>query len=115
MTLTNGATNTHTTFPTYYLTNPAIQAAFDSFWTDQTGPGGVPLQDRVAAIFSALADRFAGNDGVLGYDLINEPWPGTTYSDCVTLAGGCPTLDHDRLDPYYARMDTAIRAPATTT
>ncbi len=109
MTLTNGAPDTHTTFPTYYLTNPAIQAAFDSFWTDQVGPGGVPLQDRAAAIFSALADRFATNDGVLGYDLINEPWPGSTYADCITLAGGCPTLDHDRLDPYYARMDRAIR------
>ena len=110
MTITNGAPDTHTTFPTYYLTNPAIQAAFDSFWTDATGPGGVPLQDRVATMFGALADRFATNPGVLGYDLINEPWPGSTYSDCVALAGGCPTLDHDRLDPYYARMDTAIRA-----
>ena len=109
MTLTNGAPDTHTTFPTYYLTNPAIQAAFDSFWTDQVGPGGVPLQDRVTAIFSALADRFAANHGVLGYDLINEPWPGSTFTDCITLAGGCPTLDHDRLDPYYARMVTAIR------
>ncbi len=110
MTITNGAPNTHTTFPTYYLTNPAIQAAFDSFWTDATGPGGVPLQDRVAAIFGALAGRFAANRGVLGYDLINEPWPGTTYTDCIVVAGGCPTLDHDRLDPYYARMDAAVRA-----
>jgi endoglycosylceramidase len=109
MTITNGATNTHTGFPLYYLTNPAIQAAFDSFWTDATGPGGVTLQDRVAAMFGALADRFASNPGVLGYDLINEPWPGSTFADCITLPGGCPTLDHDRLDPYYARMDTALR------
>jgi endoglycosylceramidase len=109
MTITNGAINTHTPFPLYYLTNPAIQAAFDSFWTDATGPGGVPLQARVATMFAALADRFASNPGVLGYDLINEPWPGSTYIDCLTLAGGCPTLDHDRLDPYYARMDTALR------
>ncbi len=110
MTLTHGATNTHTTFPGYYVTNPAIQAAFDSFWTDEAGPGGVPLQDRTAAMFTALADRFASNPGVLGYDLINEPWPGSTYLDCYQAVGGCPTLDHDRLDPYDARMDTALRA-----
>jgi endoglycosylceramidase len=109
MTLTNGATDTHTTFPGYYVTNPAIQAAFDSLWTDQTGPGGVTLQDRVAAIYSALAARFAANPGVVGYDLLNEPWPGSTYSDCYSLAGGCPALDHGRLDPFYARMDDAIR------
>jgi endoglycosylceramidase len=110
MTLTHGATNTHTDFPLYYITNPAIQAAFESFWGNETGPGSVNLQDRVGAIFAALAGRFAANPNVLGYDLINEPWPGNSYSDCITPPGGCPTLDHGRLDPYYARMATAIRA-----
>ncbi len=110
MTITHGATDTHTGFPYYYVTNPAIQAAFDSFWGNEAGPGGVDLQDRVGAIFAALATRFAANPGVLGYDLINEPWPGSTYLDCLQLVDGCPTLDHDRLDPYYARMDAAIRA-----
>ena len=34
MTLTDGATNTHTGFPLYYVTNPAIQAAFQNLWND---------------------------------------------------------------------------------
>ena len=35
MTFTHGATNTHTGFPLYYVTNPAIRAAFDGFWSKE--------------------------------------------------------------------------------
>ena len=88
MTLTHGATNTHTGFPLYYVTNPAIQASFDSFWKNEAGPGGVGLQDRVGQMLAALAEPLAGNDAVLGYDLINEPWPGTNFSDCSAAGPG---------------------------
>jgi endoglycosylceramidase len=108
MTLTNGATNTHTDFPLYYVTNPAIQAAFQSLWDDATGPGGVALQDQVASVWSALAGAVGQVPGVLGYDLLNEPWPGTTWQPCLGT-GGCPTQDA-ALDAYDARMATAIRA-----
>ncbi len=109
MTFTSGATDTGTPFPLYYLTNPAIQAAFQSFWDNVPGPGGVPLQDRAAAWFEAVGERFAGNDAVLGYDLLNEPWPGTTYLPCVSQPQGCPDLDHAYLDAYYATATTALR------
>ncbi len=110
MTLTHGALNTHTGFPLYYITNPAIQAAFDSFWANEAGPGGVGLQDRVAAMFGAIADAVRSNPGVIGYDLLNEPWPGTTWSACLTDPNGCPAQDASGLDPYGARIDAAIRA-----
>ena len=109
MTLTHGAEDTHTDFPLYYITNPAIQAAFQSFWNDEAGPGGVALQDRVGAMFDALASRFNGDPGVIGYDLINEPWPGTTWQPCIEPPGGCPGQDQ-ALDGYQARMAAAIRA-----
>jgi endoglycosylceramidase len=109
MTLTHGAKNTHTPFPLYYVTNPAIQAAFQSLWDDDEGPGNVRLQTRVAQIFSALARANASNPAVLGYDLLNEPWPGTTWKPCLDDANGCPSLEQAGLDPYYARMDAAIR------
>ncbi len=79
MTQTKDAKDTHTTFPLYYVTNPAIQQAFQSFWDNVAAPGGATLQAHYAAMFSALAKRFAGNPSVLGYDLFNEPWPGNNW------------------------------------
>lgn len=109
MTLTNGAEDTQTGFPLYYVTNPAIQAAFQSFWDNRAGPGGIPLQERYAAMATALARRFAGQDAVLGYDLLNEPWPGTTWQPCLDAAG-CPTLDREELDSFYRVADRAVRS-----
>jgi endoglycosylceramidase len=114
MTITHGAKNTHTPFPLYYITNPAIQAAFESFWHDDVGPDGVRLQARVAQMFSALAAANGSNPGVLGYDMLNEPWPGTTWKSCLDGPNGCPTLDASGLDHYYARIDTAIRTKDKT-
>ena len=108
MTLTRGATNTHTGFPLYYVTNPAIQAEFQSLWDNDNGPDGLPLQSQVATMFGALAAKFGSNPRVLGYDVFNEPWPGTNTGSC--LSPGCPDLDHAWLDPLYAQVNTAVRA-----
>ncbi len=113
MTLTGGAVNNHAPFPGYYTSDPAVQAAFDSFWKDARGPGGVPLQQRVASMFGTLASAVSSNARVLGYDLLNEPWPGTTWQPCLSDPTGCPALDRSGLDPYYARVDRSIRAHDT--
>ncbi len=110
MTLTNGAPNTHTDFPYYYLTNPAIPAAFQSLWDDVEGPDRVSLQTSVAKMFGALADHFGRNPRVLGYDSFNEPWPGPNWVPCATPPAGCPDQDHASLDPLYAKITNAIRA-----
>jgi endoglycosylceramidase len=110
MTLTGGAANTHTGFPLYYVTNPAIQAAFQGLWDDAPGPDGVPLQAQVATMFGALAQRFGHNPWVLGYDVFNEPWPGTEWSSCLTPPDGCSDLDRRELDPLYAKVTKAVRA-----
>lgn len=112
MTVTHGATDTKTSFPLYYVTNPAIQAAFQSFWDNDRGPDGVPLQTDAAKIWTALSASVAKDPGVLGYDLINEPWPGTTWQACLQ-AGGCAAQDR-ALDAYDGRMATAIRAQDPT-
>jgi endoglycosylceramidase len=111
MTLTGNAVNdTSAGFPLYYQKNPALQQAFQSFWDDAKGPDGHRLQDDYAAMFGAVAKQFAGDPHVLGYDLFNEPWPGTTWSDCLNKAGGCPSLDKSELAPAYAKAVAAIRA-----
>lgn len=109
MTLTNGAPNTSAPFPLYYIENPAIQNAFQSFWNDQTGPNGVGLQEDDVAMLTAVARRFGADPWVLGYDVMNEPWPGTTWAACLSSAG-CPNLDSSELASFYAKADRAIRA-----
>lgn len=64
-----------------YLTSPAVHEALDNFWANAEGPGGVGLQDRFAAMWAHVAERFRGHAALVGYDLLNEPTPGTAAPD----------------------------------
>jgi len=52
---------------------PAVRAAWRAFWDDVEGPGGVGIQTRYIRMFAHLVSRFANDDAVAGYDLMNEP------------------------------------------
>ena len=90
-------------FPGNYLAQPAVNRAFDHFWNNDAG-----LQDHYAAAWRHVAERFRGDDGVLGYDLLNEPWPGTGWQQCANPEG-CPVFDA-KLTDFTKRTITAIRA-----
>jgi endoglycosylceramidase len=105
-TLTDGLPNPPAQFPLYYVQNPALQRAFDNFWLNRPGPDGVPLQTHYAAAIVAVAREVVHEPRVLGYDLMNEPWPGTNWSPCLT---GCPEIERARLLPFEKRMADAIR------
>ena len=95
-------------FPTNYLVNPALNRAFDHFWANDPANGDTTgLQDRYAAAWRHVADRFKDNRYVLGYDLLNEPWPGTAWQQCAQPAG-CPEFD-GRLSAFVERVRAAIR------
>jgi endoglycosylceramidase len=91
-----------------YLGMPALSHAFDHFWENSPGPGGVGLQDRYAAAWAHVAQLFKGDRSVLGYELMNEPWPGTVWPSCVSTSG-CPNFDEGSLTPFYLRVRDAIR------
>ena len=78
-TLTDGKPHTHGegVWSDAYFTSPAVQAAFDNFWANTPGPDGVGIQDRFALAWQVVAKRYADNPAVLGYDLFNEPNPGS--------------------------------------
>lgn len=59
-----------------YFNSPAVQHAFEAFWTNASAPDGVGLQDHLAAAWQRVARRYAANPTVLGFDLLNEPFPG---------------------------------------
>ena len=60
-----------------YWTSPMVQKAFDNFYANKPGPDGVGIQDRFALAWRCVAKRYADEPAVIGYDLLNEPYPGS--------------------------------------
>jgi endoglycosylceramidase len=90
-------------FPDNYELMPALQVAFDNFWSNADG-----LENHYAAAWAHVASRFRGVHGVLGYELFNEPFPGTPYLTCA-LPVGCPAFD-GKLTAFNRLVSHAIRA-----
>ncbi len=95
-------------FPGNYLAQPATNRAFDNFWADAQGPGGVGLVERYAAAWAHVGAHFASDNWVLGYDLMNEPWPGTGWQQCANTAG-CPAFDQGRFADFWRKVIAALR------
>lgn len=106
-TFTDGLPNPPVPFPAYYTENPALQRAFDNFWANHPAADGVGVQDHYATAVRALAQRFRHEPFVVGYDAMNEPWPGTDWVSCLT---GCPDLETRDLVPFYRKLSAAIRS-----
>ena len=103
----DGLPNPKRGFPGNYLFNDALERALDHFWHNDPGPGGVGLQERYAAAWAHVAARFKNVPGVLGYELYNEPFPGSVWASCASIAG-CPAFDA-LLSAFNQRVDMAIR------
>jgi len=99
-------------FPFNYFGMLALNRAFDHFWNNDSGPGGVGLQDRYASAWRHVAGLFNGGDHVLGYDLLNEPWPGLAWPTCIVPIG-C-LFDRTKLTAFSKRVIAAIRQADTT-
>ena len=95
-------------FPNNYFVNPALQRAFDNFWANRPGPDGAGLQDHYATAWAHVAQRFASNPNVLGYEILNEPFMGSEYPTCANTEG-CPLFD-EKLSAFYRKVNEAIRA-----
>jgi endoglycosylceramidase len=59
-----------------YYSSEAVQTALDHFWANSPGPDDAGLQDHYARVWQRVAKRFASEPAVVGYDLMNEPFPG---------------------------------------
>ncbi len=60
-----------------YMISPAVQTSFDNFWANKKAADSVGVQDHFVALWKHIASRYAKNPTVIGYDLLNEPFPGT--------------------------------------
>lgn len=106
-TQTGGLPNQGFGFPGSYYLNPAETAAWDAFWNNSNAANGIGLQDNYAKAWETVAAAMAGNNSVIGYDIMNEPFPGTSW--LPTLLGS-PFYGYQQLTPMYNQVAAAIRA-----
>jgi endoglycosylceramidase len=96
-------------FPGNYFANPAEHSAWEAFWRNAPAADGVGLQDHYARAWAHVAAKFRGNTSVFGYEVMNEPWPGSLWEQCLVPIVGCPLFDAT-LTSFYTRVITAVRA-----
>ena len=96
----------------YYL-SPAQNHAWDAFWANSDAPDGVGLQNHYAQSWQAIANYFADDPNVIGYNIINEPWAGSSW--LLTILNGS-FFGTQQLTPLYNQSIAAIRSvdPNTT-
>ena len=96
-------------FVEYYF-SPEAMDLFERLYTP--GPGG--LQEPFIQFWVKVAQRFAGNPFVVGFDPINEPFPSNIYKDAALIYE--PGLfDQTILQPMYKRIFTEAYLPADPT
>lgn len=78
-------------------TDPNVLACVDRFMTD------APLQAKFAAMWGHVAERFAAEPAVIGFDPLNEPHWGS-YPVAM--------FETDRMLPLYLQVVDAVRAHA---
>jgi len=71
-----------------YLISPAVQASFDNFWNNAPAPDGIGLQDHYANLWKLIAERYAKNPTVIGYDVMNEPFMGSEAQNVLPMMLG---------------------------
>lgn len=92
---------------------PAVKRAFDNFWAYDRGEHAF-LQDHYVAMWAAVAERFRDHPAVIGYDIMNEPHPGSDIDVIELLGNENPNSSHraydlEDLQPFYQRAIEAIR------
>ncbi|QZA08307.1 cellulase family glycosylhydrolase [Mycolicibacter heraklionensis] len=110
--LTGGLPNENYGFPWTYALNAAENHAWDAFWSNAKAPDGIGLQNHYAQMWEHVANYFKDDPSVVGYELMNEPWAGSSWLSTIF---GNSYFEAQQLTPFYNQVDAAIRAvdPAT--
>jgi endoglycosylceramidase len=109
---TDGAANPSLPFPYNEFFNPAESQAWDSFWGNADASNGIGLEDNYSQMLEYVATAFNGNPDVAGFELMNEPSPG---SETLGTLLGSPSFDAQELNPFYDQGADAIRAADPST
>ncbi|KAF2069016.1 hypothetical protein CYY_009664 [Polysphondylium violaceum] len=89
-------------FAEYYFSEEVGQT-FQALYSNTNG-----LRDKFVNYWKQLATLFLDSQTVLGYEIINEPWPGDIYADPKLLID-LGYADKVNLLPLYQIVNQAIR------
>ncbi|MGB8406573.1 MAG: cellulase family glycosylhydrolase, partial [Mycobacterium sp.] len=106
-TLTGGLPNKNYGFPLSNYLNAAGAHAWDAFWNNASAPDSLGLEDNYAEAWEHIASAFSGNTAVIGYDVMNEPFVGSSWLPTIL---GSPFFGDQQLAPMYNQVAAAIRA-----
>jgi endoglycosylceramidase len=108
-----------TGFPGNIFACTFLWEAFDRFLgmngrAVEVGPRGLTMQAELADAWRQVATRFRDEPLVFGYDLLNEPYPGTATLACMSPLG-CPAANDAQLTAFSNLLAAAVREvdPAT--
>ena len=108
-TLDDGQPFVPSPFPYAYL-QPAVGRSFTSFWSNRDG-----IRTAYVSAYASLAKVLAREDGVIGYDAMNEPACELTAAPCGLPPQ--PAAAASYLAPFYRELVPALRRadPGTPT
>jgi endoglycosylceramidase len=89
-------------FPLNYFTE-VVSRQYDRLYQNVNG-----VAEQYGVAWQAVAEKWKDQDYLMGYDLINEPWPGTCWPDCIIPFEGCPQGDKT-LQAFQTGVLNAIR------
>ena len=100
-------------FPGNMFACPPLWEAYDRFFglagrTPEVGPRGKTLQAEFAESWVAVANALKDEPGVFGYDIYNEPHPGSQVLACLN-PNGCPPGADTALTAFSRLVTDAIR------
>lgn len=89
-------------FPINYIMGP-VKKSYDNLWANTDN-----LWDSYQQAWMAVAEKWQDQPYNMGYDLMNEPFPGNDFIDCV-LNWGCKDHDLNELQAFQTHMLNGIR------
>lgn len=94
-------------FPFNYF-SPQVSELFDNLYAER----GV-VWDGFRDAWKAVAAKWKNQSYHMGYDLMNEPWAGQEWPQCLLVGGtgqgGCPNSDRDEIQPFLDHARKGIR------
>ncbi|KAL2634602.1 hypothetical protein R1flu_006081 [Riccia fluitans] len=87
----------------WYYFSYAVSRAFQDLYENKRSWG-----DLLARHWTVVAEAFKDEPGIMGYELMNEPWPGDIFRNPLLLLPG--VADFKNLAGLFDKLQAAIRS-----